>query len=309
MSYKSITISSGHGLYVRGASGYLDEVNEARKVVNKVAEYIKQIGCKVTVIHDDVSKTKAQNITNGKSSYLVSKHNASVREVDVSVHFNAYATTSSPVGTEVLHLTEPNAAATLSKAIADAGGFKNRGAKKRTNLSFLNNTAKPALLIEVCFVDSKADADLYKKNFDKICRAIAETLTGKKIPAASSTPTPAPSTPSAPSSTAVGTLEVLCDSLNVRQSASFDAPIVKTIGKGQWYKVYALSNGLYNLGGNQWCSAGTSYVKYYPAHVVVSGESLWSIANKYGTTVAKLKSLNGLTSDMIMVGQKLLIIK
>lgn len=305
MSYKSITISSGHGLYVRGAAGYLDEVNEARRVVNKVAEYIKQIGCKVTVIHDDVSTTKAQNITNGKSSYLVSKHNASVRDLDVSVHFNAYTTTQNPMGTEVLHLTQPTDATKLSSAIATAGGFKNRGAKKRTDLSFLNNTTKPALLIEVCFVDSKADADLYNKNFDKICRAIAETLTGEKIPAAS----PTPSNPSTSSPEPIGTLEVLADSLNVRQSASFSAPVVKTISKGQWYKVYSSSNGLYNLGGNQWCSGGTAYVKYYPAHVVVPGDTLWSIANKYGTTVAKLKTQNGLTSDMIMVGQKLLIVK
>ena len=30
-----------------------------------------------------------------------------------------------------------------------------------------------------------------------------------------------------------------------------------------------------------------------------SGESLWSISNRYGITIAKLKSLNGLTSNLI----------
>ncbi|MBS4195819.1 C40 family peptidase [Lederbergia citri] len=38
---------------------------------------------------------------------------------------------------------------------------------------------------------------------------------------------------------------------------------------------------------------------------VVSGDSLSKIALKYGTTVNELKSLNGLTSDMIRVGQVL----
>ncbi|MGG3890033.1 hypothetical protein [Metabacillus fastidiosus] len=45
--------------------------------------------------------------------------------------------------------------------------------KKRTNLGFLNGTNKPAILIEVCFVDSKGDVQIYKNKFDEICIAIA----------------------------------------------------------------------------------------------------------------------------------------
>lgn len=42
-------------------------------------------------------------------------------------------------------------------------------------------------------------------------------------------------------------------------------------------------------------------------YVVKKGDSLWNIANKYGITVNKLKELNNLSSNMITVGQKLLI--
>ena len=42
-------------------------------------------------------------------------------------------------------------------------------------------------------------------------------------------------------------------------------------------------------------------------YTVKSGDSLWSIANKYETTVNTLKSLNNLTSDVLNVGQVLLI--
>lgn len=40
-------------------------------------------------------------------------------------------------------------------------------------------------------------------------------------------------------------------------------------------------------------------------HKVVKGDTLWDISRKYGTTVAKLKSLNGLKSDIIYPGQVL----
>lgn len=42
-------------------------------------------------------------------------------------------------------------------------------------------------------------------------------------------------------------------------------------------------------------------------HTVKSGDSLWSIARKYGTSVAKIKSANGLKSDMIRDGRALTI--
>ena len=40
-------------------------------------------------------------------------------------------------------------------------------------------------------------------------------------------------------------------------------------------------------------------------HTVVSGDTLWNIASRYGTTVTELRSLNGLTSDQIRLGQVL----
>ena len=44
-------------------------------------------------------------------------------------------------------------------------------------------------------------------------------------------------------------------------------------------------------------------------HTVRAGETLWIIANRYGTTVNNLKTWNGLTGDLIRVGQSLIVRK
>jgi N-acetylmuramoyl-L-alanine amidase len=170
--YNRIVISSGHSLHVRGASGVLDEVNEARKVVNQLASELHNRGVDVHIFHDDASTSQNQNLNN-----IVNFHNSQTRDLDISVHFNAYQKTSKPMGTEVLYVSQKDLASKISSAIA-SNGFINRGAKKRTDLFFLNNTKMPAVLLEVCFVDSEADASIYKSEFNNICDSIADVLGG-----------------------------------------------------------------------------------------------------------------------------------
>ncbi len=172
-----IVISSGHGKYIRGASGYIDEVNEARRVVEQVAEYLLAVDGNVITYHDDVSTTQSENLTR-----ICDFHNSKSRDLDVSVHFNAYQTTGKPMGTECLYVTQDDLAAEVAEAISIAGNLINRGPKYRSDLKFLNATEEPAILIEVCFVDSSADVATYQHHFDAICRAIAESLAGKSIP-------------------------------------------------------------------------------------------------------------------------------
>jgi N-acetylmuramoyl-L-alanine amidase len=178
--YNNIAISSGHGKLIRGASGILDEVDEARKVVDSVAEILRSNGVVVEVFHDDTSTTQSENLET-----IVDWHNAQNRQLDISVHFNAYVACSGPMGTECLYKSQSTLASKMSLNVATGGGFINRGAKKRTDLFFLNQTEGPAILIEVCFVDSQADADLYFTNYDSICHSISLALheeTGVHMP-------------------------------------------------------------------------------------------------------------------------------
>ena len=172
MTYKRIVISSGHSKYVRGASGLLDEVNEARRVVEHLSDELCDREIEVVVFHDDTSQTQNDNLNT-----IVNFHNAQNRDLDISVHFNAYVETVKPMGTECLYVTQSGLAGQVASAIASCG-FVNRGPKKRGDLFFLNNTDMPAILIETCFVDSLADADLYNRQFNDICTAIADVLAG-----------------------------------------------------------------------------------------------------------------------------------
>ena len=171
-----IVISSGHGKYVRGASGYIDEVDEARLVVEDVALKLRTAGVTVITYHDNTSKSQSENLNR-----IVNYHNSQTRDWDVSVHFNAYQTTSKPMGSEVLYVTQNEMADDVVDAICAASGLINRGPKYRSDLAFLNGTKKPAILIETCFVDSKADVDIYHRKYQDICAAIAGALSGAEI--------------------------------------------------------------------------------------------------------------------------------
>ena len=186
MSYERVIISSGHGKFVRGASGILDEVDEARRVVECVAGGLRARGVNIRTFHDNTSHSQNENLNT-----IVNFHNAQQRDLDVSIHFNAYEQTEKPRGVEVLYVTQSQLASQMSAAIARCG-FINRGAKHNGDLFFLNKTDMPAILIEVCFVDSQADADIYNEHFLDVCDAIADILGGEGD-IAGETPPPEPS--------------------------------------------------------------------------------------------------------------------
>lgn len=166
-----ITISPGHWKIGTGARDLIDEVTEARKVVNRVIEILRASGIVTNHVEDNTSINQQQNL-----AYLVKQHNATNRKLDVSIHFNSSARKVDGIGTECLYYDQKELATKVSSAIATAGKLKDRGAKEHKELAFLNGTDKPAILIEVCFVSSEYDCKMYKQNFEVICQEIVKEL-------------------------------------------------------------------------------------------------------------------------------------
>lgn len=196
-----VVMSSGHGKYISGAVGPspwgLHEHTEAVRVVDQAAVELRKMGVDVVTYEDTVSKTQNENLDR-----IINFHNSQgAHNWDISVHFNdADPQPSGPVGCEVLYTSNTGKAKAkeVVDTICSAVPFINRGPKYRDRLAFLNRTNEPAILIEVCFVNSKPDCDLYRTRFNDVCAAIASGIAGEDVQPGPA-PEPEPEPPAPPS--------------------------------------------------------------------------------------------------------------
>ncbi|MCD5201946.1 SH3 domain-containing protein [Enterococcus casseliflavus] len=118
--------------------------------------------------------------------------------------------------------------------------------------------------------------------------------------------------------------------LNVRSDASTSSSITGSLSKGATVTVTATKTGTTVNGTNKWyyvsgkgwvsgayltsASSGSSNTNTSSSstktHTVKSGDSLWSLAQKYNTSISQLASWNNINSSYtIFVGQKLIVSK
>lgn len=253
-----IALSAGHTSTGKGtgAVGFINESTENRVMFNLVKKYLEQAGHTVYVC----------NVEKG-ADYLqqqVALANKQTTDVSVQIHFNSSSTTNSAVGTETLYKTN------AGKVVADrinaklATKFKNRGTKKRDNLYWLNKCKSTTVLIEVCFVSSKADTDIYKANKEAIAKLIAEGIVGHNI---SSTQTVVNSATTSNNKTnfSVGSYNkdvlITADSLNVRSGRGSEHSKIGAFSKNTkvnvWYIDKAKDGSLW---GSCSCNGKTGYI-------------------------------------------------
>lgn len=189
MSIRKIAIAGGHSRKAPGAVGYLDEYKCDRAYVAKLKEALTAAGYQVV----DCSNEAGDQ--NSELAEKVRLANASGADLFVDVHLNAGKGTGTEAYTytETASATAKEIAKRMSANVASAMGIRDRGHKQATYY-VLRRTTMPAVLLEVCFVDSETDRDAWNRtSWDALTKAFVDAIGGK----AASAPAPKPAAPAA----------------------------------------------------------------------------------------------------------------
>ena len=163
-----VVINAGHTKYGTGtgASKYLNESTETRKIAYELMKLLADSK------HEVIPAVYDRSANNLKEA--VNLANNEQADLFVSIHLNAGGGTGCEAytwrGQQVAQAVK--ACSYLKKL-----GFKNRGVKDGSGLYVIKSTKCTAILIEVCFVDNKADAELYKRvGYSNIAKAIYQAI-------------------------------------------------------------------------------------------------------------------------------------
>ncbi|MDU4950978.1 MAG: N-acetylmuramoyl-L-alanine amidase [Clostridium sp.] len=165
------SIDLGHGVnYDGGAIGRIEEETIINEVGTLVISKLKALGDEVL----SVRPSSATSLGNSLSQRCTASNNFNA-DIFVSLHANA----GGGRGVEIYTYGGKNLDA--AQRILDnivALGFRNRGIKDGSKLYVIRNTVTPAMLIEICFVDTD-DVDIYNRvGANAIADAIVKGLKG-----------------------------------------------------------------------------------------------------------------------------------
>ena len=171
-----VFINPGHGYPDPGAVNYqynLTEEAVVYEVGNILEEYLQGAGVQVvgSLQSDDLQR-------------VVSEANNSGADLFVSIHCNSY---SNPMaeGTETLVYQYGGKSELAAKCIQyqliASLGTVDRGVKERPRLYVLNQTAMPAVLVELAFISNEDDILLLIDKKEEFAKAIARGITDYEL--------------------------------------------------------------------------------------------------------------------------------
>lgn len=171
MSYK-VYIDAGHGGYDNGATyNGRKEKDDNLKLAMEVGRLLRDKG-----IETDFTRTtdvyqspneKAQIANQDDANLLLSFHRSSSPVPNTYQGVESYVYN---LGDE-----KEKIASNINQGL-ERLGFKNLGVDVRKNLAVLKKTKMPAILVDVGFINTNSDNDLFDKNFDEIAQSIADSI-------------------------------------------------------------------------------------------------------------------------------------
>lgn len=168
----SIMLDAGHGGRDPGAvyKGR-QEKDDALQMVLAVGEILKNRGI-------DVQYTRTTDVYETPYQKAMKANEAGV-DYFISIHRNSYPADNAVSGVESLVYDLSGIKYEMAEDINDqleTIGFRNLGVKARPNLVVLKRTKMPAVLVELGFINSDTDNQIFDENFDAIALAIAEGI-------------------------------------------------------------------------------------------------------------------------------------
>lgn len=167
-----VILDAGHGGANPGAVyNSRQEKDDALSLVLAIGSILEQSGI-------DVYYTRTTDIYESPNDKAL-ESNLTAADYFVSIHRNSSPVPNQYSGVETLVYNRYGDAAQLAYNInagLEAIGFTNLGVNERRNLIVLNRTNMPAVLVEVGFINTDADNQLFDAAFDDIAQAIADGI-------------------------------------------------------------------------------------------------------------------------------------
>lgn len=293
MALKGVVLDSGHGGNDQGSSGNgIIEKDLTLKISQYMYDRFKALGVPVKM-----TRTSDVDLEpNDRPGVVLDKFGNGKDVVVISNHINA----GGGEGAEVIYAlrNSDKLASSILNELEKSGQVVRKYYQRRlpSNSSkdyyyIIRNTPNnETLIVEYGFLDNDADAKRLKSNYKKYAEAVvrAVTLYGgyKYVPVSGSN----------------YYVVKKGDSLwSIARANGLTVDELKSLNN--------LSSNVLHVGDTLLISSADSTGdngndNYY---VVKSGDTLWSIARKYNLSVNELKALNNLSSNVLSVGQRLIV--
>ena len=293
MALKGVVLDSGHGGNDQGSSGTgIIEKDLTLKISQYMYDRFKALGVPVKM-----TRTSDVDLEpNGRPGVVFDKFGNGKDVVVISNHINA----GGGEGAEVIYaLRNSNKlASSILNELEKSGQVVRKYYQRRLPSDsskdyyyIIRNTPNnETLIVEYGFLDNEADAKRLKSNYKKYAEAVvrAVTLYGgyQYVPVSGSN----------------YYVVKKGDSLwSIARANGLTVDELKSLNN--------LSSNVLHVGDTLLISSADSTGddgndNYY---VVKSGDTLWSIARKYNLSVNELKALNNLSSNVLSVGQRLIV--
>lgn len=288
---RKVVIDPGHGGTDSGATGNNLLEKDYNLLISKyMYDRFKELGIPVAITRDSDTTLSPTDRVNT----ILNKFGNSSDVILISNHVNS----GGGEGAEVIYALRNRD--TLAKRILENIGAAGQTTRKYYQRRLPSDTSKDyyfihrntgnlePLIVEYGFIDNTKDVEFLKENYEELAEAVISAVANYIR---------VPYTPP----------EGLITNTYVVQKGDTLYSIANKLGTtvSELKKENNLTSNTLQIGEVLRIPTKEIYEEEENIYIVKKGDSLYSIANKYNTTVDELKRINNLTSNILSIGQVL----